>query len=50
MAILLRAMLTDELAFIAENSNARVITEDNGRESLRMSVRATQLAMSATPL
>ena len=44
---LLRAMLTDQLAFIAEPSHTRVITEDNGRESLRMSVRATQLAMSA---
>jgi hypothetical protein len=43
---LLRAMLTDQLAFIAEPSHTRVITEDNGRESLRMSVQATQLAMS----
>jgi hypothetical protein len=41
---LLRAMLTDQLAFIAEPSHTRVITEENGRESLRMSVRATQLA------
>ena len=41
---LLRAMLTDQLAFIAEPSHTRVITEDNGRESLRMSVRATELA------
>ena len=40
---LLRAMLADQLAFIAEPSHPRVITEDNGRESLRMSVRATQL-------
>ncbi len=38
---LLRAMLADQLAFIAEPSHPRVITEDNGRESLRMSVRAT---------
>jgi len=44
---LLRAMLADQLAFIAEPSHARVITEDNGRESLRMSVRATQLATSS---
>jgi len=44
---LLRAMLTDQLAFIAEPSHTRVITEDNGRESLRMSVRATQLASSS---
>ena len=40
---LLRAMLADQLAFIAEPSHPRVITEDNGRESLRMSVQATQL-------
>jgi len=44
---LLRAMLADQLAFIAEPSHPRVITEDNGRESLRMSVRATQLAASS---
>ena len=44
---LLRAMLADQLAFIAEPSHARMITEDNGRESLRMSVRATQLATSS---
>ena len=43
----LRAMMNDQLAFIAEPSHTRVITEDNGRESLRMSVRATQLATSA---
>ena len=41
---LLRAILTDQLAYLAEPSHARVITEDNGRESLRMSVQATQLA------
>jgi predicted dehydrogenase len=44
---LLRAMLADQLAFIAEPSHSRVITEDNGRESLRMSVRATKLATSS---
>ncbi len=44
---LLRAMLADQLAFIADPSHARVITEDNGRESLRMSVHATELARSA---
>ena len=41
---LLRAMLADQLAFIADPTHPRVITEDNGRESLRMSVQATQLA------
>jgi len=44
---LLRAMLSDQLAYIAEPSHARVITEDNGRESLRMSVQATQLATAS---
>jgi predicted dehydrogenase len=44
---LLRAMLADQLAFIAEPSHVRVIDEDNGRESLRMSVQATQLATSS---
>jgi predicted dehydrogenase len=42
---LLRAFLADQLAYIAQPSHTRVITEDNGRESLRMSVQATQLAM-----
>jgi predicted dehydrogenase len=41
---LLRAMLADQLAFIADPTHPRVITEDNGRESLRMSVQATRLA------
>jgi predicted dehydrogenase len=44
---LLRAMLADQLAFIADPSHPRLIAEDNGRESLRMSVRATQLATSS---
>jgi hypothetical protein len=43
---LLRAMLADQLAFIADPSHERTITEDNGRESLRMSVQATKLAAS----
>ena len=44
---LLRTMLADQLAFIAEPSHPRVVTEDNGRESLRMSVQATQLLASS---
>ena len=44
---LLRAMLADQFAFLGEPSHPRVITEDNGLESLRMSVRATQLAASS---
>ena len=44
---LLRAFLADQLAYIADSSHTRVISEDNGRDSLRMSVRATHLAMSS---
>ena len=44
---LLRALLADQLAYIAEPSHPRVITEENGCESLRMSVRATRLATSS---
>ena len=43
---LLRAMLADQLAFIADPSRLRVITEENGRESLRMSLEAAHLAGS----
>jgi predicted dehydrogenase len=41
---LLRAMLTDQLAFLADRRRTRTIDERNGRESLRMSVEATRLA------
>jgi hypothetical protein len=41
---LIRAFLADQLAYLADPSHPRLITEDNGRESLRMSVHATQLA------
>jgi len=41
---LLRAMLEDQLAFVTDRARPRIITEENGRESLRMSVRATELA------
>jgi predicted dehydrogenase len=44
---LLRAMLADQLAFIDEPSRLRVITEDNGRESLRMSTQASALAAAS---
>jgi hypothetical protein len=44
---LLRAFLTDQLAYIADSSHRRVISEDNGRESLRMSVQATDLAIAS---
>lgn len=38
--------VADQLAFVAEPAHRRVVTEENGRESLRMSVRATELAAS----
>lgn len=41
---LVRALLTDQLAFVADPSHVRTITEDNGRASLSMSVRATELS------
>ncbi len=44
---LLRAMLADQLAFLAEPAHVQVITEDNGRESLWMSVQATRMATSS---
>jgi len=44
---LLRAMLADQLAFLDQPSHARVITEDNGRESLRMSAQASALAAAS---
>lgn len=44
---LLRSMLEDQLAFLRNPSHERVITETNGRESLRMSEQASRLAMAA---
>jgi predicted dehydrogenase len=41
---LLRAMLTDQLSYLADRAHERVVTEENGRDSLRMSVEATLLA------
>ncbi len=44
---LLRAMLADQLAFLADPSHPRVVDERNGAASLRMSVEATRLAKVA---
>jgi predicted dehydrogenase len=41
---LLRLMLADQLAFLADRTRARVVDERNGAASLRMSVEATRLA------
>ena len=41
---LIRAMLTDQIAWIADRQHVRVIDDSNGRDSLRMSVDATRLA------
>jgi predicted dehydrogenase len=45
---LLRYMLTDQISHLADSghSQPRVIDERNGRESLRMAVEATRLALS----
>jgi predicted dehydrogenase len=44
---LLRAMFTDQAAWLADRSHPRVINEDNGRNSLAMACAATQLADSS---
>lgn len=41
---LLFAMLQDQLEYLGDRTRQRVITEENGRDSLRMSVEATELA------
>ena len=41
---LLRALFTDQVAWIADRSHQRLITEENGRNSLAMACAATQLA------
>jgi predicted dehydrogenase len=41
---LLRALFADQLAWIADRSHQRLITEENGRNSLAMACAATQLA------
>ncbi|MBN1346770.1 MAG: Gfo/Idh/MocA family oxidoreductase [Phycisphaerae bacterium] len=41
---LLRAMMTDQLAWIRDRAHARTITEDNGYRSLAMAVEADRLA------
>ena len=43
---LLRAMLADQIAWIENHSHQRRITEQNGRDSLAMAVKATRLAHS----
>ncbi len=44
---LLRALLGDQLAYIADRAHARIVDERNGRDSLQMSVDATRLAALA---
>lgn len=41
---LLRAMMTDQVAWIRDRSHQRVVTEVNGRDSLALAVDATNLA------
>jgi predicted dehydrogenase len=44
---LLRALFADQIAWIADRSHQRLITEENGRNSLAMACVATQLAEPA---
>jgi predicted dehydrogenase len=44
---LLRAMLTDQLAWIRDHSHQRRMTEDNGRDALRLACAADRLAQPA---
>jgi predicted dehydrogenase len=44
---LLRAMLTDQLAWIRDHSHQRRMTEENGRDALRLACAADRLAQSA---
>jgi hypothetical protein len=41
---LLRAMLTDQLAWIRDHSHQRRMTEENGRDALRLACAADRLA------
>jgi hypothetical protein len=41
---LLRALFVDQIAWIADRSHQRLITEENGRNSLAMACAATRLA------
>jgi predicted dehydrogenase len=41
---LLRALFTDQLAWLRDRTHARKITEQNGRDSLAMAAAATELA------
>ena len=43
---LLRAMMTDQLAWIRDHSHARKITEANGRDSLAVACAADRLAQA----
>jgi predicted dehydrogenase len=44
---LLRAIMADQLAWIADRSHARKITEQNGRDSLALACAADRLAQSS---
>ena len=43
---LLRAFMTDQIAWIRDHSHARKITEDNGRDSLAAACAADRLAQA----
>ena len=46
---LLRAIMTDQVAWIHDHSHARKITEDNGRDSLAVACAADRLAQASAP-
>ena len=46
---LVRALMEDQLRWIADPSHDRRITEANGRESLRMAIAARELAQASQP-
>ena len=46
---LIRALAADQIAWINDRTHQRRITEENGRESLALAVRATDLARESSP-
>ena len=47
---LVKALLEDQIQRIADESHRRRITEQTSRESLRMAVRANELARQELPI
>jgi len=47
---LLRAMFSDQVSWIQDRNRTRVITEQNGRDSLALAVAATKLAQASSSI